>query len=930
VATKCLQVLLAYGWRNLIDIELAQQLLILLTLFAGGGPSSITISEELKREAFHTLALLYDDLRRTPKGSASLTEVSVMPALGQCLTTILDGITDGASSDIQIEALGASRSAWMCIKDQQALATFLPGTVSALTKCLMPSIKAPRSSKVLIRGLETLQTVLTTTIGDIKITNLKDNSTDDIIGPKATTTLTKSWLKVTSTQLKLALANIVKLRSHTNQDVRDELGRTCLILLDECHFSLEDSAALLVETSMIVATSPEENAELPRQTSLRDLAIIHPQINELIKTTVYNWATSLPRIMQSNDEMAKVSSLQHLSKAQTFMGDLSVGPGVLENALIECLRNSVVNVLEASSLKVVTHVSPIKDDIDSNLALTNQDDLLEDFRPVVMSHESQRNSRDQFNILIANTGSSESQLRMASGMLEQIYNSTGSGALSSFWLSFRLLQSAASKSKDLNDFFTTSITSSDEEDIVIEELYNYAVSILADLESGDKDWRLVAVCLEVIAYYSQRLEEAFRPNLVDTLYCVVELLGSSNSTLRQHAIATLNIISKSSGYENTSSLIVENVDYLVNAISLKLNTFNISPQTPRVLIMMVRLSGPSLLPYLDDVVGSIFAALDNFHGYPQLVDSLFSVLGEVVQESTKSGQLQLTFGTEISHKKQKSSPLRINDVVQLLGSMKDKSSARDDSKHEDFPREPWKSAKTLLDEAEVSKGEEEPEERLETNEIIKAPPTKVYTMVESIARLSQHYLTSPSPYLRLRLLNLLSTATSALRNNEDSFLPLVNDIWPVIIKRLYDSEPYVVIGAANTVAKTCEAAGDFMATRIQAEWQELMKLIRQWKSKAETERRGRHSRGVHSLNWQVWESMIGLMVAVLEYVRIDDSMFDDTCVILAGSLEREDVRRALEVVNADAVWLMDLAQGRVPARPTPVLEGYKFASIESL
>jgi hypothetical protein len=59
-------------------------------------------------------------------------------------------------------------------------------------------------------------------------------------------------------------------------------------------------------------------------------------------------------------------------------------------------------------------------------------------------------------------------------------------------------------------------------------------------------------------------------------------------------------------------------------------------------------------------------------------------------------------------------------------------------------------------------------------------------------------------------------------------------------------------------------------------------------------------------------------------------MFDDACVILAGLLEREDVRRALEMVNADAVWLMDLAEERIPARPTPVLEGYKFASIESL
>lgn len=313
-ATKCLQILLKYGWTNNIGIELGQQLLILLTLFAGGGASSDPMPEELKLEAFKAIALLFDDFRRTPKGATSIVEVSVIPTLGQCLSTILDGVTEGPSPDIQTEALEALKALWVCIKDRDALSTFLPGTVSALTKCLMPTNKNPRSVKVLVSSLQVLQSVLTTSIGDIHVRRLPDD-TDVASGSKPTTALGKSWLTATSAQVKLALTNIAKLRSHKSEGVRHELERTCLILLDECNTSLKDAAALLVETSMIVASPQDEDGKLSQVTGLKDLAIMFPSIGELINATVYNWETSLPRIIQSSDDSVKASAIHQIGRA---------------------------------------------------------------------------------------------------------------------------------------------------------------------------------------------------------------------------------------------------------------------------------------------------------------------------------------------------------------------------------------------------------------------------------------------------------------------------------------------------------------------------------------------------------------------------------------------------------------------------------------
>lgn len=937
-ATKCLQVLLAYGWKNTIEVPLSHQLLILLTLFAGGGPPSITVSEELKFEALKALTLLFEDVRLSPKASASLTDMAIIPAVGQCVATILDCIKDGETPEIQLEGLKVINSLWACMKSQQqALSTFLPGTVSALTNCLMPTTKRPRSSKVLVSGLKALAQVLTSVIGDMRVTNLKDSAVDCVTAPKAQPTLTKSWLKATASQINLALGNIIKLRNNGNADVRKALEATCLILLDECHSSLEVSAALLVETAMITASSLDDHTSI---TTLKDLASIHPSINELIKTTAYNWATSLPRVMQASDESAKAAALRHLARASELLRDLDYGSDVLESALAGCLRDSVTSTLDPTQAKggIEEASTSSNNDLSLSLTIASESAAAKEYRPLILSHESQRTTRVQFTNLLSHVGSQEVQLRMASELLEHIPYATGNSLLSSFWLCFQLLKSASAKSKDLESFFTSAVIASDEQEAVMDEIHNYSVSMLSESDSVDRDWRVLAVGLEVVAHSAEQQQDAFRPNLVDVLYPVVHLLGSDNQNLREHAITTLNVVSRSCGYNTTSEMIVENVDYLVNAISLKLNTFNISPQAPRVLVMMIKLSGPSLLPYLDDVVGSIFAALDNFHGYNQLVDSLFSVLGEIVDESTKSGQLRITDSTEISHLKHNPQPPTISDLTKMLADMQKRNSPTTDTlEHERFHRQAWKTAKELLDEADAKRISEEGEEAeaaedvpRDDNEVAKAPPTKVYTMVESIARLSQHYLTSPSSHLRLRLLDLLSTASGALQNNEDAFLPLLNDVWPVVIKRFYDAEPYVVMGAAKTIGKLCEAAGDFMSTRIRTEWHDMLKLIRSSKAKAVNERKGRHGRGAHALSWQVWESMVTLLVTILEYVRVDEDMFEDCCEVLAGNMERQNVRGAIGTVNADALFLMDLEAGRIERRPTPVIEGIRFASLEAV
>jgi hypothetical protein len=83
----------------------------------------------------------------------------------------------------------------------------------------------------------------------------------------------------------------------------------------------------------------------------------------------------------------------------------------------------------------------------------------------------------------------------------------------------------------------------------------------------------------------------------------------------------------------------------------------------------------------------------------------------------------------------------------------------------------------------------------------------------------------------------------------------------------------------------------------------------------------------------VWEAVLGLLTAIVGYVRVEDDMFDDILGLVVDVLPRHgELREALETVNADAVWLALYERGLVQAqgREAPVVEGFefRFASVE--
>ncbi|KAF4341422.1 hypothetical protein FBEOM_4670 [Fusarium beomiforme] len=960
---KTLTILITHGWKTRLTAELVRQILSLLTFIIDGTPGSTParpVAEETVLEAFRGLTALFNTAGLSTSATSGLSEVESVPALGHGVTIILNGVVDGATPQIQQEALSALQAVYHTVKEPAALASFLPGTVSMLAK--VTSSPNRYKSIVLAKCLETVSLVLTSVLADLRTrsilvkTEMGQNEAEDnkILSP--------AWLKACTTQVKKALSTMMKLRSHDSAEVRNALNRLCVIILDECHNTLSNSANILVETAMVLGEI--ENRISLTQTSLQDLVSIYPELGEIVKTTTYNWMSSLSRLMQSADEDIKRDAIRNVLKALELLKILQIQSSTLDESMSIMLRDSIISLMQASRTSETSGNMDVRL-IDSGKASAEQTDI--QYQPILLPSESQKKLRNEMASLISFLGSSSQQARFAGNMLEQVQDSDNSTSqVATFWLCFELIKASHRSSAEDEMFLNLSSVADTSQDIdtVFNELYITSVQILdRHTETEPVDWRLEAMALEATAYTAQRAGKSFRPELIDVLFPIATFLGSSNHNLQKHAIVTLNSIAASCGYANVSELIIQNVDYMVNSVSLRLNSLDISPASINVLTMMIRLAGPRLVPYLDDVIDSIFGALDNYHGYPIFVENLFIVLKEVVNQGVRSDKLLLEHQTSSKpdHRKVRKKEPGIPELLDTLEKRKQRAALdeREAEEVKDHPKIPWKGEKRQDDSNEMSDPPPEPENPLNS---------LTYQLLLRVANLTQHYLTFPTPTLRRSLLELLTTASTALAPDEDAFLPLVNAIWPVVIDRLHDPEAYIVVEACRALAGLCVAAGDFLSSRFKTDWAEW---LRAWCRKVKRQAsaapswvrphgetgtaRGRQSDdnrvliplkhgdslsskpftqivapssgslGKFASPARVWEGTVELLTALVSHVQVDEEMFDDILELLSDVLERNvEVREALEAVNGDAVWLSRYERGNVEWLPTPQMDGVQF------
>ena len=878
VAVLSLQVLVSRGWRQKLQPAMGNQLLILLSLLAGGSPSrakegasdsapSSAPSEELISACFECMSALFECMGQANR--CIFDETGAKTIVDQGVYLLLEAITDNPSVRVQFSAANALQNLFSQISSRVLLASLLPRTVSALTKALKPSSQTRRPHKVLVALVDPLSHILASVLADevaISATPPQDTGSE-VSRPLPGTadefsTLDDKWLKATASQVKLALANVVKIRSHDRPEVQHALFRLCLMICEKCSKTLFDSLQLILETMVMLTGCDDASTPAREKQLLKHLILSSAEFTDMLRNSLNSWISTLPRVMQGNDDRPKRQVLKQISTAAQMLLEAGDDTDLLDESLSTSLVESVsiaIDVFDGKSLQKV-HEAP------SPAQSTRFGELipLKHFEPVIMGQKSPLHPSVELHALISQMRGSSASEPLTRSIMARIGQSSGSQQVSALWLTLNFL-SEEKPAFSMSELVEIPRESFDTITYLISDLYSVCLPLILDSTMGstNHDWRVTALALESTVLQAKQLGLSYRPELIDTLYPILSQLGSPEPRLQSHAMTALNLLATACEYPDTSTMLVENVDYLINSIALKLNTFDISPQGPQVLLMLLRLCGARLIPYLDDLIGSIFAALDNFHGYPRLVELLFDVLGVAVDEAAKNPALTIANGVdEPQHKKTGYSPPTMEDILHDIRAhrvRKDRLKAEmlaqqlGDDAPKFTPHRPWTSNLDGPQKANENHERHEPDvgddddnddkaEAPSSHTEEKEPPlSKPHTLLLSIARSTIPHLSSPSPRVRLTLLQLITRIAPVLSRHENSFLPLVNDIWPAVLPRLFSSEnttssgyqsdakhdpTYVTTAAADTIAAICIGAGDFMRGRIEVIFPSLERLYK--------------------------------------------------------------------------------------------------------
>jgi hypothetical protein len=932
LSLECISILLKTGWKGDLSPALAGQLLILFTFLAN--PSSAengipATSEELQAAAFKCMAELLAEVSRTPQGRAYLTETANIPNLGKAILVMLDSVTDVKSNAVRHQALAAIQASVSGIDDLDALASFLPRMVSSLTKLLTPSSTKRASFRVIECGLETMSLLLSRVLSDRETKSLPSQSPKNTGNNSDAVMRTTAWLSATVTQIKIALANMLKLRNHDKEEVQQALLQLCLRVIQDCRTSLSECISMTTETLVTLAGRGGEHNTVENE--LKALLYSDEKLSELLRESLSGWVISLPRLMQSKDDASRRQIIQQISVAVRLLNSEQTDLTRIDGLLAGNLRDGLSIILgDSKALGPLVEMAALTT-IDTSLVLSNVQSKT--FQPLELRFKGQDDMMKEFKYLLQELSKSNSAFTVAQDLVSATEHGTQETQLASFWLSVNLLTEMRNYNAATDDFLDLGTSSVQDE--LLDILYDSSLVKLTQTgRDTDLHWHFQALALEVLVLQASRYKTDFRSELVDALYPVLHLLGTPNQALRNHAMTSLNILAETCGYISASDLIISNVDYIINAVGLQLNYQDISPQAPQVLLMMMRLCGPSLLPYLDDLVGSMFSALERFHGYPKLVEVLFSVLGGIAEEGVKAPQLMINLDNP--SQQQLINPTSMSDVISVIRSM-ESDALREDEKHQEaieaLPRRPWKDP---TKDPEDTDEPEAPHENEEDDQAVAAPDfpppaPRTFDIILKISDLTQHYLTSSSPSLRASLLSLLYTTIPALARHENSFLPLINTLWPVLLPRIEDPEAYVVANALDIVALMCTHAGNFMKGRIESAWGDIVAVHRRTLKKTDDQNSAKRLNStslqishkeesvvkavgtanevyrpelyVGAPTRMITDSLTRCLCAIGRSVAIREDYFDDVLDMLDPVLENPDVRGDLEVRNADAVWL---------------------------
>ncbi|KAI9338222.1 armadillo-type protein [Obelidium mucronatum] len=346
--------------------------------------------------------------------------------------------------------------------------------------------------------------------------------------------------------------------------------------------------------------------------------------------------------------------------------------------------------------------------------------------------------------------------------------------------------------------------------------------------------------LDGLAIASTRLGAGFTPFLIDALYPVIEKCGDTNKMVSQTASHALQSIAYACSYSGgVKPLLIGNIDYIVNDLSMRLRYLAEFPNAPKVLVAVLDVAGKEILPYLDDSFEDILMAIDfnqdsgdGDSGNIDLLETVFVALERLTTVLLNARGL----GDEIFRSVQPSrleappdsvTELEESGVSKDMSAFQKKFEARamrnrrlDEEAEEVFqrnPSKPFESTSTSSSPEEKLQTDEEVMEEAHTDEDDGNPKlTTSEQMAQKILTKSQHFLArDKDPHLQSLLLRLCAKSVRLLVHKPNTMNPLVHVLWPTVIRLLGNTAyHFVILDALLLISAFASVSKGFICKRF--------------------------------------------------------------------------------------------------------------------
>ncbi|KFV72736.1 TELO2-interacting protein 1, partial [Struthio camelus australis] len=915
---------------------------------APGLSKPASLSEELKLaviQALHTLLhSAYGDV------ILSLYQPSTLPLLGFAVSLLLGLAEQEKAKQIKISALKCLQVLILQCDCQEhrhldedeaqqcgdLFASFLPGISITLSRVITGDIK--QGHKTTVSAIRLFYQIVGLVMSDEQLSRVPKNKEKLLVEQSRISELMihrgPDWSKSTAEKLSLLVHKIVEFSSvHPHWKVRLELVELVHHLMRNCRHSLVDSFSHLLKA--LVGLVNDESSEVQKRcnevlqgTAEQRIVAENRALADVLSENLHSLATALPRLMNSQDDQGKFSTLSLLLGYLKLLGP-KINIVLNSVAHLHRLSKALMQVLELD----VTDVKIVEDRRWGSESSREPSGCLQKgkrqrkyFR--FFTEEKVFQLLQQVCRVLGYYGN----LYLLVDHFMGLYTESVMYRKQSAMVLNELIAGAAGVGVD--------VLREREDSVNMDDLKGTITSIL-DEYTDQANWYLITsidteeVGTEFSVQHSGLLASpggacsgilipSSDPHLsTHTMngniwqICIqlegiglLEKAGDKTLLISETAMGTLVDICEACNYDSMRCLINENSDYLVNGISLNLRQLAHQPHASRVLDTMLRHSDASLLPLVEDVIQDVLSTLDQSYDNQAstFLRVLYSLMAALVQwfgtscsEGYQQGQTAEWRSRTLSQVQQRQQIVTRQEVAQFFL---------------DYVRQKQIAEGNLpdTDEEEEAAGGVPPLAKPEPN----SPDTEGETPLPSHAQLAKdvmercvHLLSDRNLRVRLKVLDVLELCVAVLHPHGNHLLPMAHRAWPALVTRLISDDPLAVLRAFKVLCTLAQKCGDFLRQRFSKDV--LPKLASSLLSQAPASARAGPVYN-HTLAFKLQLAVLqglGSLCEKLDMGESDLNKVADACLIYLSAKQPVKLQEAAQSVflhlmhvDPDNTWLL--------------------------